>query len=45
MNTGIRAGRCEVWVGNFGVNIGRIAMGVKLTIISAEIFWGNLVLM
>jgi len=22
MNTGIRAGRCEVWVGNFGLTSG-----------------------
>jgi len=44
MNTGISAGRCKVWAGNFGVNIGGTAMGVKFMIILAEIYWGNLVL-
>lgn len=44
MNTGISVGGCEVWAGNFDVNIGRKTMEVKFMILFAEIWWGNLVL-
>jgi hypothetical protein len=41
MYTGIIVGRCEVWAGNFDVNIGRTAMEVKLMITLAEIYIGK----